>query len=59
MNEIRLIDANELNKHKFQNPAYLARKNGKVILAAYQKGWNDAIDAIMENAPTYTQGEKP
>lgn len=49
---MRLIDADELPTHKFQSPAYLARKNGKIILAAYQKGWNDAIDAIVDNEPT-------
>ena len=49
---MRPIDADELPTHKFQSPAYLARMNGKTILAAYQKGWNDAIDAIFDNEPT-------
>lgn len=39
--EKRLIDANELRNHKFPS-----------IDSLYDDGWNDAIDAITENAPT-------
>ena len=52
---MRTIDADKLPAHKFQSPVYLARKNGKIILSAYQKGWNDAIDAIVDNEPTVEQ----
>ena len=52
---MRIIDADKLPAHKFQSPVYLARKNGKIILSAYQKGWNDAIDAIVDNEPTVEQ----
>lgn len=54
----RLIDANALNKHKFLSPqvkVICGRNNGKTkeqIIQAYQKGWNDCIDAIVDNAPT-------
>ena len=37
----RLIDANELENHRFPTQESL-----------YDSGWNDAIDAIMENSPT-------
>ena len=36
----RLIDANELENHRFPTQESL-----------YNSGWNDAIDAIMENSP--------
>lgn len=55
---MRLIDADVLNEHKFLSPQYKqigSRRNGKTlenINLAYQKGWNDAIDAIIDNAPT-------
>lgn len=40
----RLIDADELKHHKFV---------GSVIAnGVYQQGWNDAIDAIIDNALT-------
>lgn len=39
--EQRLIDANELENHRFPTQESL-----------YDSGWNDAIDAIMENSPT-------
>lgn len=55
---MRLIDADELNTHKFLTPQVKViggRHNGKTreqIIESYQKGWNDAIDAIIDNAPT-------
>lgn len=52
---MRLIDADELKTHKFLSPQVKVlggRHNGKAIVAAYQQGWNDAIDAIIDNAPT-------
>lgn len=39
---MRLIDADELKEHKFPIP----------LIGDYQQGWNDAIDAIVNNAPT-------
>ena len=38
---MRLIDANELGSHKFP-----------LTPLRYHAGWNDAIDAVIENAPT-------
>ena len=43
----RLIDANELWKHKFKSASERMDLN-----VAYMEGWNDAIDSIVENAPT-------
>lgn len=39
----RLIDANRVTLAKFSDTAYLEE---------YARGWNDALDAIQENAPT-------
>lgn len=47
----RLIDADELKNHKFV---------GSIIAnGTYQLGWNDCIDAIIDNAPPVerTHGE--
>ena len=41
---MRLIDADELDEHKFVREE--ARSND------YKRGWNDAIEAIIDNAPT-------
>lgn len=55
---MRLIDADELKKHKFLTPQVKViggRHSGKQNeqnIQAYQIGWNDAIDAIIDNAPT-------
>ena len=55
---MRLIDADDLHSHKFLTPQVKAiggRRGGKTreqIIEAYQKGWNDCIDAIVDNAPT-------
>lgn len=55
---MRLIDADVLHEHEFKTPKYKqigGRRNGKTIEninLAYQKGWNDAISAIIDNAPT-------
>lgn len=40
----RLIDANEVRNHK-----YVAMGGD---LSLYKEGWNDAIDTIMNEAPT-------
>lgn len=41
---MRLIDADALEEHKFVG--------NKFVINDYQQGWNDAIDAIIDNAPT-------
>ena len=54
----RLIDANELMWHKSSlvEPRNKTVSTGKPIsddeVCAYRLGWNEAIDAIIENAPT-------
>lgn len=42
-----MIDTDTLKRMKFIEPLH---RNGKV--QSYQIGWNDAIDSIIENAPT-------
>lgn len=46
---MRIIDADALSEHKFPTP----------LTESYQQGWNDAIDAIVDNALTVErpQGE--
>ena len=53
-----LISREALKEHKFLSPQFKViggRRCGKTreqIIDAYQKGWNDCIDAIIDNAPT-------
>lgn len=53
-----LISRKDLKEHKFLSPQVKViggRRCGKIreqIIEAYQKGWNDCIDAIVDNAPT-------
>ena len=53
-----LISREELKNHKFVGNKFVqigGRTNGKTLRAinqAYQQGWNDAIDAIIDNAPS-------
>lgn len=44
---MRPIDADELLEHKFKSAS-----ERMDLSVAYMSGWNDAIDAIIENAPT-------
>lgn len=41
---MRLIDADALEEHKFVGNDFVRND--------YQQGWNDAIDSIIDNAPT-------
>ena len=53
---MRLIDADELRHHKFLTPdAVEVKKWLPKETKTYQQGWNDAIDAIIDNAPTVEQ----
>lgn len=48
-----LISRSELKHHKFLSPDNPnATRFYDETTKAYQKGWNDAIDAIIDNAPT-------
>lgn len=52
---MRLIDADELNKVKFHELPYthiVPADLPKPQTEAYERGWNDAIDAIMKSADT-------
>lgn len=52
---MRLVDADELNKVKFHPLPYTHIVPADLLKCqteAYKRGWNDAIDAIMESAPT-------
>ena len=44
---MKLIDADRLSLRKFQEQKCKGLDEG----AAYRQGWNDAIDAIMNNEP--------
>lgn len=49
----RYIDADALKQHKFVSwtkPEFFDEKS--LEQQAYQLGWNNAIEAIMENEPT-------
>lgn len=49
---MRIIDADKLSEHKF------TRESAKG--SDYMRGWNDAIEAIIDNAPTvdtYTEDD--
>ena len=55
MTTMRMIDADELPKVKFHPLPYthIVPSDLKGLQAeAYERGWNDAIDAIVENADT-------
>lgn len=45
---MRLIDADALLEHKFQEVEF---HGGSLDAASYRQGWNDAIDATVENEP--------
>lgn len=52
---MRLTDADELNKLKFHELPYthiVPADLPKLQTEAYERGWNDAIDAIVESADT-------
>jgi len=50
---MRLIDVDELKEHKFLTPdAEETKKWLPAETQGYQLGWNDCIDAIVDNAPT-------
>lgn len=55
---MRTIDADNLSRLKFVGNKFVqigGRSNGKTLEAvnrAYQQGWNDAIDVIINDIPT-------
>ena len=55
---MRLIDADELKTHKFVGKKYVLIDKTLENIKAYQQGWNDAIDAIIDNAPTADDWQK-
>ena len=58
---MRLIDADELMMHYFQPPEFSVCPvdicHDNVAVNAYKRGWNDAIDAIVQNEPTVIEAE--
>ena len=48
---MRLIDADELEKSKFHSLPYTHIIPRDVEAESYKTGWNDAIDAIIADAP--------
>ena len=59
----RLIDADEISKHKYATiPPYRkeysdGKPKSEDEVIAFKFGWNDAIDAIVANAPTIIEAE--
>ena len=49
---MRLIDVDELKEHKFVSINCYLKSNCDNGFSQYKQGWNDAIDAIIDNAPT-------
>ena len=60
----RLIDADEISKHKYATiPPYRkeysdGKPKSEDEVIAFKFGWNDAIDAIVANAPTIIEAEE-
>jgi len=59
----RLIDADEISEHKYTTmPPYRreycdGKPKSEDEVVAFKFGWNSAIDAITENAPTIIEAE--
>ena len=49
---MRLIDADALNSIKFHPLPYTHITPSDADAESYKRGWNDAIDSIIENEPT-------
>ena len=53
---MRLIDADGIMMHGFQPPEFSVCPvdicHDNVAVDAYKRGWNDAIEAIVQNEPT-------
>ena len=49
---MRAIDADKLGEVKFHSLPYTHITPSDVEAESYKRGWNDAIDSIIENAPT-------
>ena len=49
---MRLIDADNIEKAKFHPLPYTHITPTDADAESYERGWNDAIDAIVENEPT-------
>ena len=49
---MRAIDADALNSIKFHPLPYTHIIPDDVNAESYERGWNDAVDAIIKNAPT-------
>lgn len=48
----RFINADNLSKAKYHNLPYTHIVPNGENVESYERGWNDAIDAIIENEPT-------
>ena len=49
---MRAIDADALNSIKFHQLPYTHIVPNDVNAESYERGWNDAVDAIIDDAPT-------
>ena len=48
----KAIDGDALNSIKFHSLPYTHITPSDADAESYKRGWNDAIDSIIENAPT-------
>ena len=55
VSDMRRIDADKLGEVKFHSLPYTHITPSDVEAESYKRGWNDAIDSIIENAPTIEQ----
>lgn len=55
---MRLIDADTLKEHKFVSIDCYLKSNCDNGFPQYKQGWNDAIDTIIDNAPTADDWQK-
>ena len=55
---MRMIDADALDKVKFHPLPYTHITPSDADAESYKRGWNDAIDAIMSEAPTIEERKK-
>ena len=50
--EMRLIDADSIKSAKYHDLPYTHIHPVGVDVQAYEMGWNDALDAVADSAPT-------
>lgn len=46
------VSRDDIRSGKFLGVEISERKNSKTLFNIYQRGWNDALDAVSENGPS-------